>query len=201
MTGLRAGNGFVFVTGSSQGLKSNLDYATIAYAAATGKQVWIARYNGPANRADEATGLIVGLGGKLVIVTGSSKGATTGFDFATVAYASATGKQVWARRYNGPGNMADLATGIALGPGGRTMFVAGLSISSKRRVNFGTVSYNAATGAPRWAATFAGPGGRAQPGPIAASPAGRQVFVGGFAGVNVRHGDFTELIDTVAYQA
>ena len=191
----------VFVTGSSQDPKSNADYATIAYSAATGKQDWIARYNGPANRADLARGLVVGSGGKLVIVTGSSKGKTTGFDYATVAYSAATGHQAWATRYNGPGNMADLLTGIAAGPGGRIVFVTGISITSDRRVNFGTVSYNAATGAQRWAATFAGPAGRAQPGPIAVSQVGGKVFVSGFAVQNRKNNYSPELIDTVAYQA
>ncbi len=199
--GVGQGGGLVFVAGPSQGVKSNLDYATIAYAAATGRQVWIARYNGPANRADAATGLAVGLGGKLVIVTGSSKGKTSGPDYATVAYAASTGRQAWVSRYDGPGNMADLPSGIAVGSGGRTVFVTGLSITSERRKNFATVSYNAATGAQRWAARFAGPEGRAQPGPIAASPAGGQVFVAGFAAQSHGRLNLFQLIDTVAYQA
>src|SRR5262245_57159083 len=39
----------VFVTGQSPGPGSGADYVTIAYDAGTGSQLWLSRYNGPAN--------------------------------------------------------------------------------------------------------------------------------------------------------
>ena len=50
-----------------------------------GNEVWVARYNGPANSYDSANALVVdGFGN--VYVTGKSRGNGTGFDFATVKY-------------------------------------------------------------------------------------------------------------------
>ena len=78
----------VFVTGSSQGTRSvfALDYATVAYSAATGTRLRAQRYNGPGDSYDVATSLAVSPCGTRVFVTGISVGRATGFDYATVAY-------------------------------------------------------------------------------------------------------------------
>jgi hypothetical protein len=75
----------VFVTGSS-GSPGSADYATVAYSAASGTQLWATPYDGPGNAQDSASALVVGPGGSRVFVTGSSQGSTSGEDFATVAY-------------------------------------------------------------------------------------------------------------------
>ena len=49
----------MFVTGSSQGVGSGSDYATVAYSAATGTRLWVRRYNGPANGNDGASSVRV----------------------------------------------------------------------------------------------------------------------------------------------
>jgi hypothetical protein len=54
--------------------------------------------------------------GRTVYVTGG--GNVAPWDYATIAYNTATGAQMWARRYNGPGNGGDLACCVAFGPGG-----------------------------------------------------------------------------------
>src|SRR5438034_9122616 len=45
----------VFVAGWSTGTTSGLDYATLAYSATTGAQLWESRYDGPGNGADQLT--------------------------------------------------------------------------------------------------------------------------------------------------
>jgi len=62
------------------------DYATVAYSAATGKQLWVSRYRGPGKGNDGACCVAVSRGGTRVFVTGTSHGRTTGNDYATVAY-------------------------------------------------------------------------------------------------------------------
>ena len=39
-----------------------------------------------------------------MFVTGTSAGSGRGSDYATVGYDAATGAQLWASRYSGPGN-------------------------------------------------------------------------------------------------
>jgi len=107
-----AGN--VYVTGTSDG-GTDYDYATIKYDS-SGNQLWAARYNGPGNLGDAASALAVDAAGN-VYVTGGSNGAGTGDDYATVKYDS-NGNQLWAARYNGPGNSIDEARALAVDAAG-----------------------------------------------------------------------------------
>jgi hypothetical protein len=77
-------SGNVVVTGSSDGQGSGSDYATVKYSA-RGQQLWVARYNGPANEQDAPAALAMDAAGD-IIVTGSSAGIGTGLDFATIKY-------------------------------------------------------------------------------------------------------------------
>ncbi len=106
----------VFVTGDSDGgLRTNLDYATIAYQAATGKKLWIARYDGPASRDDGGEALRVSGDGTMVYVTGGTVGKKSGYDFGTFAYNASTGKRLWTARYDGPKSGADGGERIVVG--------------------------------------------------------------------------------------
>src|SRR5262249_52343533 len=84
-----------FVTGWSSTLATGFDYATVAYDAATGSQVWVARYDGPVNKDDSPTGLGVSPDGTKVFVTGGSVGSDGNNDFTTIAYDAASGDQLW----------------------------------------------------------------------------------------------------------
>ncbi len=93
----------------------------------------VRRYNGPGNGFDAATSVAVSPGRAMVFVTGQSKNRTTGYDYATVAYSSAAGRQLWASRYHGYD-----ATSVAVSPAGTTVFVTGLS-----GYDYATVAYRA----------------------------------------------------------
>ena len=191
-------SGQVFVTGSSLGGGSagSLDYATVAYQGATGARLWVARYNGPSSRTDSAASIAVRPDSAIVVVTGSSYGTATGDDYATVAYSTATGAQLWARRYNGPGNGADQARAVTVSPTGR-VFVTGASYGgSGRLADYATVAYRGGTGAPVWVARYNGPSSRTdRASSLAVSPDDARVVVTGFS-YSISHGnDYA----TVAY--
>jgi PQQ-like domain len=178
----------VFVTGNSGGGAGfEQDYATVAYRGSDGTQLWVARFNGQVNGEDIATALSVARDGTKVFVTGvSSDSEVVTTSMATVAYDAADGSQLWVARIHGPaGNTA--ATAIA-SPGGNRVFVTGEVQSKAITAEYGTVAYNATTGARLWARRFAGRGATA----IAVSPDRTKVYVTGTS-----HGDFT----TLAYRA
>jgi hypothetical protein len=136
------GGGTVFVTGKSVGKTSNYDYATIACKASTGAQLWVKRYNGPGNSDDRAASIVVSPSGGTVYVTGESPGATSGYDYATIAYNATTGAQAWIARYNGPGDGNDSATAAAVSPSTGTVYVTGSSAGTgTMEIDYATVAY------------------------------------------------------------
>jgi hypothetical protein len=134
----------VFVTGRAfyGPTPAHYDYATIAYDAATGIQLWLKRYAGPAGGDDIARALGVSLDGSTVFVTGESLGSTSGNDYGTVAYDTATGSRLWAKVYNGPANGTDEARALAVSPGGSRLFVTGRSEGSGSDFDYATVAYS-----------------------------------------------------------
>src|SRR5260221_189529 len=65
--------------------------------------------------------------------------------------------QLWVARYNGPGNINDLANSVAVSPAGGTVFVTGASGGSSLKYDYGPVAYDAATGAPLWGGRYKRP--------------------------------------------
>ena len=170
------------MTGTSQGASSHKDYATLAYSAATGAQLWVKRYNGPANGDDDVSSLAVSPGSTRVFVTGTSQGSGSGRDYATLAYSAATGAQLWVQRYNGPANRGDTASSVAVSPGGTRVLVTGTSWGGTSLYDYATVAYSAVTGARLWVQRYNGPGNRDDEAfSLAVSPGGTRVFVTGFS--------------------
>jgi PQQ-like domain len=193
-----ADGAMVFVTGTSHGTASSLDYATLAYDAATGARLWATRYNGTGNSVDAAYSIAASPDGTIIVVTGSSSGTTTSSDYATVAYDPATGEQLWAKRDNGPSNLGDGASSVVVSADGTRVFVTGSSGGSTSASDYATVGYDAVTGAKLWSKRYNGPGnGDDNAQSIAVSPDGTRVFVTGASPGTASSLDYA----TLAYDA
>jgi putative pyrroloquinoline-quinone binding quinoprotein len=142
----------VFVTGYS-----SRDFATVAYAAATGAALWVSRYD---SGVDFARSMAVSPDGARVFVTGTSyRGPGRSYDYVTVAYDAATGATLWVRRYNGPRSGDDEAYSVGVSPDGARVFVTGGSWGGfTTELDYATVGYDAATGATLWGRRYDGPG-------------------------------------------
>jgi uncharacterized delta-60 repeat protein len=191
--------GNVFVSGESYGGATGMDYATVKYSS-DGEELWVRRYNGPANGYDGATAMGVDGQGN-VYVTGESDnfGKTPDFltikyspggqqiwvrrckdalpraisvdgqgtvyitgnswsagnsDFLTVKY-SPEGQRLWVRRYNGPANLGDAPSAIAVDVQGN-VFVTGVSYGNGTDDDFATIKYSP-EGRRLWVRRYNGP--------------------------------------------
>ncbi len=137
----------LYVTGRGRGSGRNLEFATIAYAAATGKQRWLRYYTTvkPASGASVA----VSPDGKTVYATGSD-----GSYALTVAYQATPspsptrppGTLTWATRYKDPYGGFAYGSHIVAGPGGGAVYVAGSAANKSGHIDLATFAYRAATG-------------------------------------------------------
>ena len=145
-------SGNVYATGFSDGGPgSGFDYATVKYDS-SGQEQWVARYDGPDNSADFATGIALDGSGNVYVTGGSTSGA---YDYATIKY-NASGAEQWVARYNGPGNLDDSASAIAL-DASANVYVTGNSAGSGTSLDYATIKYDT-SGAEQWVARYNGPG-------------------------------------------
>jgi len=167
----------VYVTGYQNMGGPQLDYATVAYDAATGEQQWIARYDDPASGTDDARAISVSEDGSTVVITGQSQGIDTGLtDWGTVAYDAATGDQLWEVLRNGSDGSIDIADHITVT--GDTVILAGVLSNTDRQSDWEVVGYDLATGAEKWSSGY----GEAEsdgPQSLAVAPDGKTVVVVG----------------------
>jgi hypothetical protein len=186
----------VFVTGGSYSRRRKDDYATLAYDASTGAELWVRRYNGTGNSFDSAAALDVSPDGSKVFVTGYSYGSTSYRDYATVAYDAETGSMRWIARYDGPTSDADDGSALGVSPDGSKVFVTGYSYGSMSIADYATVAYGAATGGQLWVTRYDGPGeGADYANALGVSPDGSKVFVTGQSYASTTNDDYA----TVAY--
>jgi outer membrane protein assembly factor BamB len=187
----------VIVSGTVAKLSGGSAFTTTAYATATGTPLWTRRYHGrnPDNAPNAVT---VSPDGSRLFVTGQSSSAAA-LDFATVAYATASGAVLWSRFLSsGPVQFSPIG-GVAVGasPDGALVFVTGGTQGSTRvSENFTTIAYGTDTGQTAWLARYKGPRDFAAPTSLAVSPTGQGVFVTGSIGVHDGCCNF----GTVAYQ-
>lgn len=140
----------VFVTGTS-GPGIGTDYATVAYRADNGHELWSRSFGSP-DGGDQAAALTVGPSGSRVYVTGKSTTVGGSKDIATVAYRSTTGATDWKMRYDGPAGLSDQGRAIAASPDGSSIFVTGTSEHATDQIDKVTIAYASNTGAELWSA-------------------------------------------------
>jgi TolB-like protein len=183
----------VFVTGHDNGAETSIDYATVAYDADSGTQLWVSRLAFPST--DHATALAVSPDSARVFVTGYSYDARGVAGIATIALEAATGDVVWFKRYFGPSNSGAAGWAVAVSPGGDTVVVAGDSSTGPANADFLTIAYESTSGRPRWVKEYTGPGNALDvANALTIDGGGTRVFVTGHSQVGLYH-DFA----TIAY--
>ncbi len=172
-------SGNVFVTGFSEGVATEYDFATIKYDT-NGNRLWLARYNGTANAIDRAYSLDVDSAGN-VYVTGNAfeLGASgAGSDYATVKY-DTDGNELWVALYDGPGNDWDGAWCLDLDATGNA-YVTGASTGNGTGTDITTIKYDP-DGNELWVVRYNGPGNGADYGNAVETDGSGNVYVTGWS--------------------
>ena len=146
--------GNVYVTGSSEGIGTNSDYATIKYDT-DGNELWIASYDGPVGGTDVAGSLVIDAFGSVYVTGYSSGGGSAKEDYATIKY-DADGNELWTARYNGPASETDMPGSLAA-DGLGNVFVTGSSEGIDTSYDYATIKYDP-DGIELWTARYNGPG-------------------------------------------
>jgi hypothetical protein len=147
------GNIYITATGDG-GKKAGVDFVTFKYTP-DGELEWTARYNGPSSGEDFPYAIAVDESGHVYVtgrsfVNNLSKGLVN-FDYATVKY-DQNGVQVWASRYNSPGNRNDVSKDVKVGPDGY-IYVTGYSDAEYvlgPGNSITTIKYDPSSGAELW---------------------------------------------------
>jgi uncharacterized delta-60 repeat protein len=142
--------GNIYVTGRSDGIDHNFNYATIKYSP-DGTEAWVALYDGPGNGDDWATSLTVDDAGN-VYVTGRSTGSGSSRDYATIKYLP-DGTESWVTRYDGGGRRDDPAAMTVDGEG--NIYVTGVRRVGLDQTDYATIKYNP-NGTQLWIAIYDG---------------------------------------------
>jgi WD40 repeat protein len=177
--GVSPDGGRVYVTGWGSA-RSGATYLTLSLDAHMGQRLWTARYQGPDRSTAYARALGVSPTGDAVYVTGWVYPPGQLAKYVTVAYDATTGTRQWTRAYHGPGIGYDEPDDLVVSPSGDRVYVTGIASSEHQGSGYGTVAYDAASGAQVWSAVYTGPDPQEDDAySIAVSPDGGLVFVTG----------------------
>ncbi|HEY1919022.1 MAG TPA: PQQ-binding-like beta-propeller repeat protein [Streptosporangiaceae bacterium] len=156
----------VFVTGGS---------GTLAYDANSGATLWQYRHTqGP-------VGLTVSPDSSTLYVT-AADGRKKDY-WLTTAYSTASGAPIWVARFVRPGGQAGAPAAVLVSPDGSQVIVGGNALSGNGESDFQLFSYDAATGARLWAATYsASPSRGTSATAMAITPNGAEVVLTGDVG-------------------
>jgi hypothetical protein len=133
-------DGDIYVTGYTRSDSTSDDFITAKYDA-SGNLLWSRIYDGPVHGEDRPAALAVDGHGNVSVTGKSASGPGGGdYDYATVKY-SATGVELWARRYSGGADTSyDSPNAIAVDSAG-AFYVTGRTTESDRLIKGTTVKY------------------------------------------------------------
>ena len=184
-----AGN--VYVTGYSQGLEAGSDFATVKYDP-TGRELWVARYDGTSSGSDSAGALALDPLGSVLII-GRSDGPGSESDYVTVKYHPEDGTELWTARYDGPASGDDAPQDVVSDAAGNvyvTGYSQGLGGTDQGRGtgwDLATVKYDP-MGRELWVARYDGPYGKRDEATKIVVDSVGAVFVGGRSYMDTQRG-------------
>jgi hypothetical protein len=185
--------GNVYVTGECYNNDSRLDYTTIKYDS-SGRQRWVAAYNGQGNYNDSAKAIVLDASRNVYITGCSYSDAQTREDYATVKYSS-SGRQLWAVIYSGPSgppySAYDLATAIAVDESG-AVYVSGYSDGGPTSYDYATIKYNS-NGVEQWEARYNGLGDKYDYATALALDCSGGVYVTGYSDNDMTRQDYATI--------
>jgi DNA-binding beta-propeller fold protein YncE len=192
----------VFVTGfSHDDAAGDWDIATVAFDAASGQRLWIARY-GSGRGYDDPADVAVSPDGARVFVAGlaGSEFDHNDGDAVILAYDAATGAALWTRVLDESGGL-DLVGSLAVSPNGTTLYSTGSSRSAAdgAHTDARTYAFDVATGTTRWSAAFNGSAGHDDQG-VDLLPTPEAVYVAVTSVSQNTFGDYDSDIVVVAYE-
>ena len=136
-------SGNVYVIGASSDSSGGdiYDFATVKYNS-SGTEVWVARYNGPADLIDSGNRIAVDDSGN-VYVSGMSDGTggpVSNSNYTTIKYNS-SGIEEWVTSYNGPADAQDVAFNMTIDDSAN-VYVTGWSKGVGTDYDFATIKYS-----------------------------------------------------------
>ncbi|HMT10741.1 MAG TPA: SBBP repeat-containing protein, partial [Ignavibacteria bacterium] len=146
-------SGNLLVSGVTLTNPTSYDFIILKYNS-SGMQQWLKTYNGTGSSPDSPSDLKTDASGNIYI-TGYSTGVGTGYDWLTIKY-DPSGTQLWEKRYNGPGNLTDVANSLAVDASGN-IYVTGFAGGNGTGNDITTIKYNS-SGVEQWVQTYNGPG-------------------------------------------
>lgn len=153
-----------------------------AHEPATGAERWQARYRDP--DLDTYTGRAVAASNSRVFVTG---GRATPHEIATLAFDATTGAHLWLRHHGRvpgggkAGNSLARGVDVVATPDGSRVFVTGFITEREPFVEWVTIAYDGATGAPLWTRSVSSPDdAAAEPKEMTLHPDGKLLYVTGW---------------------
>lgn len=139
----------IYVTGSSYGDTSGLDFSVVKYNSLSQIQK-VSRYNSPFNVEDIPVAAKVTSGGS-VFVTGYTEGVLFMYDYLTVKFNS-SGTTAWAAKYDNSANNDDFSVAITLDTS-ENVYVTGTVMMMNGQSQINTIKYNA-FGVRQWVQPF-----------------------------------------------